>query len=92
MRIEIGRVEAIYRYPVKSMAGEKLEMAQLGWHGIEGDRRLALRRLNDNSGFPWLTATKLPEQPVSSITEGPCRSNTYDTRLARSVLAVPVFE
>lgn len=61
MQIEIGRVEAIYQYPVKSMAGEKLEMAQLGWHGIEGDRRLALRRLNDSSGFPWLTASKLPD-------------------------------
>ena len=27
MRVEIGRVEAIYRYPVKSMAGERLDAA-----------------------------------------------------------------
>lgn len=59
--IEIGHVEAIFRYPVKSMAGERLESAQMGWHGIEGDRRLALRRMEDYSGFPWLTATKLPD-------------------------------
>ena len=61
MRLEIGQVEAIFRYPVKSMGAERLESANLGWHGLEGDRRLALRRLGDRSGFPWLTATKLPE-------------------------------
>jgi uncharacterized protein YcbX len=58
--VEIGRVEAIFRYPVKSMGGERLEVARLGWHGIEGDRRLAFRRIEDRSGFPWLTAGKLP--------------------------------
>ena len=59
--MELGRISAIFRYPVKSMAGELLDVARLGWHGIEGDRRLAFRRLNDESGFPWLTASKLPE-------------------------------
>jgi uncharacterized protein len=43
------------------MAGEQLEVADLGWHGLDGDRRLAFRRLDDRSGFPWLTAGKLPE-------------------------------
>jgi uncharacterized protein YcbX len=61
MTIEIGQVEAIFRYPVKSMAGERVEVANLGWHGIDGDRRLALRRTQERSGFPWLTASKLPE-------------------------------
>ena len=61
MAIEIGHVEAIFRYPVKSMAGEQLEVARLGWHGLDGDRRLAFRRLDDRSGFPWLSASKLPD-------------------------------
>jgi uncharacterized protein YcbX len=61
MAIEIGHVEAIFRYPVKSMRGERLEAAELGWHGLDGDRRLAFRRMDDRSGFPWLTASKLPE-------------------------------
>jgi uncharacterized protein YcbX len=61
MLIEIGHVEAIFRYPVKSMGGERLEVAKLGWHGIDGDRRLAFRRMNDRSGMPWLTASKLPD-------------------------------
>jgi len=59
--MEPGRVSAIFRYPVKSMAGESLDTARLGWHGIEGDRRLAFRRLPDKSEFPWLTASKLPQ-------------------------------
>src|SRR5438128_1754292 len=59
--IEIGQVEAIFRYPVKSMAGEQLQAADVGWHGLDGDRRLALRRLKDRGGFPWLTAGKLPD-------------------------------
>jgi uncharacterized protein len=61
MLIEIGHVEAIFRYPVKSMGGERLEEANLGWHGLEGDRRLAFRRMDDRSGMPWLTASKLPD-------------------------------
>ena len=40
MLIEIGQVEALFRYPVKSMGGEPLEEANLGWHGLEGDRRM----------------------------------------------------
>lgn len=61
MLIEIGHVEALFRYPVKSMRGEQLESASLGWHGIEGDRRLAFRRVDNHSGFPWLSASKVPD-------------------------------
>jgi len=60
MLTEIGQVEAIFRYPVKSMAGERLETANLGWHGLDGDRRLAFRRMDDRGEFPWLIASKLP--------------------------------
>ena len=69
MPIEIGHVEAIFRYPVKSMGGERLEVASLGWHGLAGDRRLAFRRMDDRSGFPWLSATKLPDL----LRFAPCR-------------------
>lgn len=61
MVTDIGYVEAIFRYPVKSMGGEHLDAAELGWHGLEGDRRLAFRRIEDHSGFPWLSATRLPD-------------------------------
>jgi len=60
MPIEIGKIAALFRYPVKSMRGKQLDAASLGWHGIEGDRRLAFRRLDERGGMPWLTAGKLP--------------------------------
>ena len=68
MAIELGRISAIFRYPIKSMGGERLESAKIGWHGLEGDRRYAFRRLADRGAFPWLTASRLPElvlyQPI----------------------------
>jgi uncharacterized protein YcbX len=68
MGIELGHISALFRYPIKSMAGERLDSARIGWHGIEGDRRLAFRRLDDRGAFPWLTASRLPElilyQPI----------------------------
>ena len=57
----VGHVHEIVRYPLKSMAGIATRSAFVGWHGLQGDRRFAFRRLNDNSGFPWLTASRLPE-------------------------------
>src|SRR4051812_1905774 len=43
------------------MAGIRTPSADLGFHGIAGDRRFAFRRLSDNGGFPWLSASRLPE-------------------------------
>ncbi|HEV8428236.1 MAG TPA: MOSC N-terminal beta barrel domain-containing protein [Pyrinomonadaceae bacterium] len=61
MNIHLGRIHALVWYPVKSMAGIPTDSAFLGWHGLQGDRRFAFRRLNDKSGFPWLSASRLPE-------------------------------
>jgi uncharacterized protein len=53
---EVGRVAALWRYPVKSMAGESLEEVDVSWHGLAGDRRWAFVREGvERSGFPWLT-------------------------------------
>jgi uncharacterized protein YcbX len=32
------RVEELWRYPVKSMAGERLDAVEVAGSGIEGDR------------------------------------------------------
>src|SRR6185369_14960767 len=61
MLIQLGHVRELARYPVKSMAPVATDSALLGWHGLQGDRRFAFRRVNDNSGFPWLSASRLPE-------------------------------
>jgi uncharacterized protein YcbX len=58
---EVGRVAALWRYPVKSMAPEALERVEVGWHGIVGDRRWAfLRPDQEHNGFPWLTIREQP--------------------------------
>src|SRR5438445_13702627 len=85
MHIEIGHVEAIFRYPVKSMAGERLEAANLGWHGLDGDRRLAFRRMDDRSGFPWLSASKLPDLLLFT----PHRNEDADSDRAQGNLHLP---
>ena len=58
---EIGRVAAIHRYPVKSMRGEAMASAALGWNGIEGDRQYAFYRAGDGSRFPWLTGRDIAD-------------------------------
>jgi MOSC domain-containing protein len=58
----VGRVVALRRYPVKSMAGEDLDAARVSWHGLAGDRRWAfIRAGQERSGFPWLTIRERPE-------------------------------
>jgi uncharacterized protein YcbX len=57
---EVARVVAINRYPVKSMAGETVSDAHIGWHGIAGDRRFAFLLEDDTSGLPWLSARETP--------------------------------
>jgi uncharacterized protein len=53
---EVGRVVTLWRYPVKSMAGEELSTVDVGWHGLAGDRRWAfVRPGQERNGFPWLT-------------------------------------
>jgi MOSC domain-containing protein len=54
--MQIAKVVGLWRYPVKSMAAEALTEAEVGWHGIAGDRRWAFIRPGlERSGFPWLT-------------------------------------
>ena len=58
----VGRVAALWRYPVKSMAAEELDTAEVSWHGFAGDRRWAFIRDGQvRSGFPWLTIRERPE-------------------------------
>jgi uncharacterized protein len=59
MSDKIGRVAAIYRFPVKSMGGEQLRTATLRWQGIDGDRQYGFYRAANTSRFPWLTGREV---------------------------------
>jgi len=52
---EVGMVDGLWRYPVKSMRGEELEEAFVGFSGIYGDRLYAFRSSACEKGFPYLT-------------------------------------
>ncbi len=54
----IGRVSQLWRYPVKSMAGEQLQQCLLDAHGVIGDRGWALR---DERAGEIRGAKKLPD-------------------------------
>ena len=56
----VGRVVAIRRFPVKSMAGEELDEAEVGWTGLGGDRQYAFVRAGNHSHFPWFTGRQWP--------------------------------
>ena len=71
----VGRIVSTWRYPVKSMAGERLEAAPVTLQGVEADRMYAFVQAGSSSPFPWLTGRQLPSllrhEPVWSSDEPP---------------------
>ena len=51
----IGRVESVWRYPVKSMRGEEMDEIFASYAGVYGDRLFAFRSSEAPPGFPYLT-------------------------------------
>ena len=54
--IVVGKVESLWRYPVKSMRGEELNEAFAGYPGVYGDRVFAFKSSASPTGFPYFTA------------------------------------
>jgi uncharacterized protein YcbX len=61
----IGKVDSLWRYPVKSMRGEELDEAFVGFSGMYGDRIFALRSAATPKGFPYLTGREQQRIAVS---------------------------
>lgn len=57
----VGTLDRIYRYPVKSMAGEAISEVFVGFAGLMGDRVFAFKRKEGTEGFPWLTCRELED-------------------------------
>ena len=77
----VGRVTGIGRYPVKSMAAQRLDSVDVSWNGLAGDRRWAFVRDGmTRSGFPWLTIRERPElglyRPTFTEPDRPDASST----------------
>lgn len=54
---EVGRITGIWRYPVKSMAGQRVTTAEVGKLGLHADRTWAVRDLEKNA---TTSAKRLP--------------------------------
>src|ERR1041384_6959183 len=52
----VGKVDSLWRYPVKSMRGEELVEAFAGYPGVYGDRVFAFKSSASPAGFPYFTA------------------------------------
>jgi uncharacterized protein YcbX len=51
----IGKVDSLWRYPVKSMRGEELDEIFAGYGGVYGDRLFAFKSAANQRGFPFFT-------------------------------------
>lgn len=75
--VEIGHITAIWRYPVKSMAGERVATAHLGALGLHADRTWAVRDVEMNittgakrlPGLLWCTA-RYAQAPTPDVGPG----------------------
>ena len=52
----LGKIEKIWRYPVKGMQGEVISEAFTGFGGVMGDRVYGVLNAAGEKGFPWFTA------------------------------------
>lgn len=57
----IGTIESLWRYPVKSMAGEEMPESYMGFSGFYGDRFFAFKNSAARKGFPYLNASVQPQ-------------------------------
>jgi len=57
----VGRIESVWRYPVKSMPGESLSEAYVSFAGVLGDRLYAVHHAGAPKAFPFLTARSRKE-------------------------------
>src|SRR5262249_58333292 len=57
----IGKVQSLWRCPVKSMHGEAVDQDFLGFSAVYGDRIFAFTSAAAQKGFPFLTGREQQE-------------------------------
>lgn len=79
----VGTIKEIWRYPVKSMAGEQLNGCLVGLKGVPGDRGWALR---DEQAKEIRGAKKLPQLMLCSATY---REEPSESRIPHVQMRLP---
>jgi MOSC domain-containing protein len=86
-RRQIGIVKELFRYPVKSMLGERLERFEIGERGVAGDRAWALRecangKIVSAKKFPQMLDLRAAyESPPQADGSAPIRIQLPDGRV-----------
>jgi hypothetical protein len=80
-------VAQLWRYPVKSMAGERIAAAEVGERGIPGDRRLAVYQVAPNPKEKWLSA-----RDVAGLLRFRASLNSGSAQVAGPELAVSPWD
>jgi uncharacterized protein len=62
-----GTLGGLARWPVKSMAGERLRAARLDGRGVGGDRTHALLHLGRGQEGRLLTASRAPRRDPATV-------------------------
>src|SRR4051812_706619 len=85
---QIGRLEILRRYPIKSMKGEELKSVSVSFSGVLGDRVHAFIDPTKQGNFPWLSARQVPEMLLFEprFEEAPDNSVKYPSAAAFQVL------
>ncbi len=89
--MRIGTISELWRYPVKSMGGERLDVATLSWRGVPGDRGWAVY---DETRAGVTTAKRVPPlrhcraryavEPVAGEASPPVEVMFADGTMART--------
>lgn len=65
------KIAEIWRYPVKSLQGERIDSARVSAEGIEGDRRFAIFNLETGLGVTARRDSELLFASARTLTDGP---------------------
>ena len=79
----VGRVREIWRYPVKSMAGERLECSHVGSYGLWGDRGWGIR--DDATG----EIHNAKRHPILMQCSAAYRAEPRDDQIPHVVITLP---
>jgi uncharacterized protein YcbX len=86
-RRQIGTVKELFRYPVKSMLGERLERIEVGERGVIGDRAWALR---ESANGKVVSAKKFARMlELRATYESPPRADEPDDESAPIKIQLP---
>jgi len=64
---QIGRIESLWRYPVKGMRGEEIPHTYTAYTGLMGDRIYGVVAADGDPSHPWREFSRTPCERRSQL-------------------------